>query len=102
MIIFEKNSFSCDRFSLGRYDGDVYQMTDWQIMVHVIQGRDFTGLDINPYVCVQIDDQKRYTGVHRCSNSPFFGEVSQEYFIVLKLCYCFSFLHSTFLYRPHR
>ncbi|CAF1117580.1 unnamed protein product [Adineta ricciae] len=60
--------------SLGRYDGDVYQMTDWQIMVHVIQGRDFSGLDINPYVCVQIDDQKRYTGVHRCSNSPFFGD----------------------------
>ncbi|CAF2727460.1 unnamed protein product [Rotaria sp. Silwood2] len=60
--------------SLGRYEGDEYQMTQWQIMVNIIQGRDFAGLDINPYVCVQIGDQKRYTGVHKCNNSPFFGE----------------------------
>ncbi|CAF3717062.1 unnamed protein product [Rotaria sordida] len=60
--------------SLGRYEGDEYQMTEWQIMVNIIQGRDFTGLDINPYVCVQIGDQKRYTIVHKCTTSPFFGE----------------------------
>ncbi len=63
--------------SLGRYEGDIYQIQEWQIMVHVIQGRDFSGLEINPYVCIQIDDQKRYTGVQRSTNSPFFGEVNQ-------------------------
>jgi hypothetical protein len=61
---------------LGRYDGDVYQMHEWQIMVHVIQGREFAGLDINPYVCVQIDNQKKFTGIHKSTNSPFFGEVN--------------------------
>jgi hypothetical protein len=77
---------------LGRFDGDVYHMQEWQIMVHVIQGRDFAGLDINPYVCVQIDDEKRYTAVHRCTNSPFFGEVknfnrtnTQHLFLLLLL-----------------
>jgi len=50
-------------FSLGRYEGDVYQMTEWQIMVHLIQGRDFAGLDINPYVCVQINDIPVYINV---------------------------------------
>ncbi|UJR24822.1 hypothetical protein I4U23_006197 [Adineta vaga] len=58
--------------SLGRYEGDIYQMTDWQIMVHIIQGRDFAGLDLNPYICVQIDDQKRYTGVHKFFYLRFF------------------------------
>ncbi|CAF3351971.1 unnamed protein product [Rotaria sp. Silwood1] len=60
--------------SLGRYEGDEYQMTQWQVMVNIIQGRDFAGIDINPYVCVQIGDQKRYTGIHKCNNSPYFGE----------------------------
>ena len=63
-------------FSLGRYEGDVYQMTEWQIMVHLIQARDLPGSDINPYICVQIADEKRYTGVQKCSNAPFFGEVN--------------------------
>ncbi len=62
---------------MGRYEGDIYRMQEWQIMVHVLQGRNFAGLDINPYVCVQIDNEKRFTGVHRCTNSPFFGEVRQ-------------------------
>jgi len=60
--------------SLGRYEGDIYHLTEWQILVHVIQGRDFPGSELNPYVCIQIDDQKRYTGVQKSSNSPFFGE----------------------------
>jgi hypothetical protein len=50
-------------------------MTDWQIMVHIIQGRDLPGLELNAYVSVQIDQQKRYTTIHKSSNSPYFGEV---------------------------
>ncbi|CAF4767027.1 unnamed protein product [Rotaria sp. Silwood1] len=60
--------------SLGRYVGDMYEMTEWQVMIHVIQGRDLPGLSINPYVVVQIDDQKRYTSIQRSCNSPYFGE----------------------------
>jgi hypothetical protein len=51
-------------------------MTDWQIMVHIIQGRDLPGLELNAYVSVQIDQQKRYTTIHKSSNSPYFGEVN--------------------------
>lgn len=60
---------------MGRFEGDVYQMKEWQLMVHVIQGKGFAGPDLKLYVCIQIDSAKRYTGVHRCTNSPFFGEV---------------------------
>jgi hypothetical protein len=74
---------------LGRYEGDIYQIQEWQIMVHIIQGRDFVGLDINPYVCIQIDDQKRYTGVQRSTNTPFFGEVKSILFIEYHLSHRF-------------
>ena len=53
-------------------------MVSWQIMIHVIQGRDFPGLELNPYVSVTIDNQKRYTNVVRSSNSPYYGEVSER------------------------
>lgn len=63
-------------FSLGRYEGNSYEVTQWQILVHVIQGRDLPGVNLNPYVSIQIDDQKRYTSVHKSANSPYFGEVN--------------------------
>lgn len=61
--------------SLGRYVGDPYAINEWQIMVHVIQGRELPGLNLNPYVIVQIDDQKKKTSVQKSSNSPYFGDV---------------------------
>ncbi len=60
---------------MGRYEGNAYEISEWQIMVHIIQGRDFPGIELNPYVSVQIDQQKRYTNIHKSSNSPYFGEV---------------------------
>ena len=67
-------------------------------MVHVIQGKDLPGIDINPYVGVQIDDQERYTKVNKLSNSPYFGEVSHlkktSQIINIKSSFFFySFLH---------
>ena len=63
-------------FSLGRYEGNPYELTEWQIVVHVIQARDLPGLELNPYVSVQIDQQKRYTNIQKSSNSPYYGEVN--------------------------
>ncbi|CAF4219899.1 unnamed protein product, partial [Rotaria sordida] len=60
--------------SLGRYVGDIYEMIEWQLMIHIVQARDLPGFDINPYVSVQIDNQKRYTSVQKSCNSPYFGE----------------------------
>ena len=83
-IKIEKKNLELLEKSLGRYEGNAYDMTEWQIMVHVIQGRDFAGLDLNPYVSVQIDDQRRYTTVHKSSNSPYYGEVIDCLFTVDK------------------
>jgi hypothetical protein len=63
------------KYSWGRFEGNPYEINEWQIMVHVIQARDLNGLDINPYICVQIDDQKYYTAIQKTCNSPYFGEV---------------------------
>lgn len=65
---------------MGRYEGNPYELTDWQIMVNIIQGRDFAGLDINPYVTVSIGNQKYKTNVHKASNSPYYGEVNSFFF----------------------
>jgi hypothetical protein len=75
IFLIKKNFFISIKFSLGRYDGNPYEMTDWQIMIHIIQGRDLPGLELNPYVVIQIDNQKRSTHIHKSSNSPYFGEV---------------------------
>lgn len=74
-IKIEKKNLELLEKSLGRYEGNAYDMKEWQIMVHIIQGRDLIGLELNPYVSVQIDEQKRYTTVHKSSNSPYYGEV---------------------------
>ncbi|CAF5032328.1 unnamed protein product, partial [Rotaria sp. Silwood1] len=39
---------------------------------------DLPGLDISPYVSVQIDNQKRYTSVQKSCNSPYFGEIPRN------------------------
>ncbi|UJR23948.1 hypothetical protein I4U23_026916 [Adineta vaga] len=70
----ERGNIELLQKSLGRYEGDPYEINEWQIMVHIIQGREFPGAELNPYVCIQIDDQKRYTNIHRSANSPYFGE----------------------------
>lgn len=61
--------------SLGRYTGDLYELTEWQVMVHIVQARDLVGLAINPYVIVQIADQKQKTTTIKSSNSPYFDQV---------------------------
>ncbi|CAF3968536.1 unnamed protein product, partial [Rotaria sordida] len=73
-IRMQHNDLELLEKGLGRYIGDIYEVTEWQVMIHVLQGRDFPGLNINPYVSVQIDDQKRYTNIQKSSNSPYFGE----------------------------
>ncbi|CAF3109617.1 unnamed protein product [Rotaria sp. Silwood2] len=73
-IKMQNNDIELLEKSLGRYVGDVYEMIEWQLMIHIIQARDLPGLNISPYVSVQIDNQKRYTSVQKSCNSPYFGE----------------------------
>ena len=65
-----------NKFSLGQYEGKIYHLTEWRILVHVIQGRDVPDGDVNSYACIQINDQKRYTGVQKSSHASFSGEVN--------------------------
>ena len=43
----------------------------------VIEARQLAGVNMDPVVCVQVGDQKRYTSVKESTNCPYYNEVSQ-------------------------
>jgi len=44
--------------------------------VTVIEARQLAGVNMDPVVCVQVGDQKRYTSVKESTNCPYYNEVS--------------------------
>lgn len=55
--------------------------------VTVIEARQLVGLNMDPMVCVEIGDEKKYTSMKESTNCPYYNEVSQygllkNYFIV--------------------
>lgn len=67
--------FSTSRHSLSRYEGNRHQIKDWQILLHVIRAEHLPGLEVNPFVKIEIGDQTRSTATQKSTNSPYFGEV---------------------------
>jgi len=47
-----------------------------QVSVTVIEARQLAGVNMDPVVCVQVGDQKRYTSVKESTNCPYYNEVS--------------------------
>jgi hypothetical protein len=41
----------------------------------VIEARQLAGLNMDPVVCVQVGDQKKYTSVKESTNCPYYSEV---------------------------
>ena len=41
----------------------------------IIEARQLAGLNMDPVVCVQVGDQKKYTGVKESTNCPYYNEV---------------------------
>jgi len=51
-----------------------------QISVTVIEARQLAGVNMDPVVCVQIGDQKKYTSVKESTNCPYYNEVDLRRF----------------------
>ncbi|XP_015590570.1 otoferlin [Cephus cinctus] len=58
--------------------GDVGQgalkAQDYQVCVTIIEARQLAGLNMDPVVCVQVGDQKKYTSVKESTNCPYYNE----------------------------
>lgn len=46
-----------------------------QISVTVIEARQLVGLNMDPVVCVEIGDDKKYTSMKESTNCPYYNEV---------------------------
>ncbi|XP_062857468.1 otoferlin isoform X2 [Trichomycterus rosablanca] len=47
---------------------------DYQISVMVIEARQLVGLNMDPLVCVEIGDEKKYTSMKESTNCPYYTE----------------------------
>lgn len=46
-----------------------------QISITVIEARQLVGLNMDPVVCVEIGDDKKYTSMKESTNCPYYNEV---------------------------
>lgn len=60
--------------SLSRKN-DHLKSQDFQVCVTIIEARQLPGLNMDPVVCIQIGDQKKYTSVKESTNCPYYNEV---------------------------
>ncbi|KAK9694433.1 FerI (NUC094) domain [Popillia japonica] len=47
---------------------------DFQVCITIIEARQLAGLNMDPVVCIQIGDQKKYTSVKESTNCPYYNE----------------------------
>ncbi|KAJ8009618.1 hypothetical protein DPEC_G00090770 [Dallia pectoralis] len=47
---------------------------DYQISVTVVEARQLVGLNMDPVVCVEIGDDKKYTSMKESTNCPYYNE----------------------------
>ncbi|XP_032877367.1 otoferlin isoform X1 [Amblyraja radiata] len=47
---------------------------DYQVSITIIEARQLVGLNMDPVVCVEIGDDKKYTSMKESTNSPYFNE----------------------------
>lgn len=64
---------------------------DYQVCVTIIEARQLAGLNMDPVVCVQIGDQRKYTSVKESTNCPYYNEVRNK----STLSKCIGFGHKT-------
>lgn len=54
---------------------DHLKSQDFQVCVTIIEARQLPGLNMDPVVCIQVGDQKKYTSVKESTNCPYYNEV---------------------------
>ncbi|XP_054274223.1 otoferlin-like [Macrosteles quadrilineatus] len=47
---------------------------DFQVCITIIEARQLAGLNMDPVVCVQVGDTKKYTSVKESTNCPYYNE----------------------------
>ncbi|KAL1517093.1 hypothetical protein ABEB36_000901 [Hypothenemus hampei] len=47
---------------------------DFQVCLTIIEARQLAGLNMDPVVCIQIGDQRKYTSVKESTNCPYYNE----------------------------
>ncbi|XP_077442849.1 otoferlin isoform X12 [Stigmatopora argus] len=47
---------------------------DYQISITIIEARQLIGLNMDPVVCVEIGDEKKYTSMKESTNCPYYNE----------------------------
>lgn len=54
----------------------------------VIEARQLVGLNMDPMVCVEIGEDKKYTSMKESTNCPYYNEVSHYniYLIYIEFC----------------
>ncbi|KAF4084233.1 hypothetical protein AMELA_G00126220 [Ameiurus melas] len=50
------------------------RLMDFQVSVTVIEARQLVGLNMDPVVCVEIGDEKKYTSMKESTNCPYYNE----------------------------
>lgn len=50
-----------------------------QVSITVIEARQLVGLNMDPVVCVEVGDEKKYTSMKESTNCPYYNEVSDPY-----------------------
>lgn len=48
---------------------------NFQVCITIIEARQLPGLNMDPVVCIQIGEQKKYTSVKESTNCPYYNEV---------------------------
>lgn len=56
---------------------DHLKSQDFQVCVTIIEARQLPGLNMDPVVCIQVGDQKKYTSVKESTNCPYYNEVTE-------------------------
>lgn len=58
------------------YQSVTLSIIRFQVSVTVIEARQLVGLNMDPMVCVEIGEDKKYTSMKESTNCPYYNEVS--------------------------
>ncbi|KAH9496797.1 hypothetical protein Btru_010278 [Bulinus truncatus] len=55
-------------------DDVMMKAQDFQVCITILEARQLAGLNMDPVVCVQVGDQKKFTSVKESTNCPYYNE----------------------------
>lgn len=73
----QPNQDSKPKMKMNKFN-DHLKSQDFQVCVTIIEARQLPGLNMDPVVCIQVGDQKKYTSVKESTNCPYYNEVWRQ------------------------